>query len=159
MKDIYKILKDLEIDYQKYDHPAVFTAEDASKHYVGMDAGECKNLFLRNQKGDVHFLVIVESTKRIDLKRLGELLDVKKLSFASAERMMKYLGVMPGSVSPFGLINDLEKTVTVIIDNDLLKYEKLAFHPNINTATLVIATEDFRRYLDWTEEKIVYLNL
>lgn len=159
MIDIYQILKKLKIDYQRRDHPAVFTVEDAEKHYSGIDAGESKNLFLRNKKGDQHFLVVVKSTKKVDLKRLEDLLEANKLSFASAERMMKYLGLTPGSVSPFGLINDSEKAVFVVIDKELLEYKKVAFHPNINTATLVIDTENFKKYLEWTRNKVTYLDL
>ncbi len=159
MKNIYQILKDLEIGYQKYDHPAVFTVEEAEKYDRGIDAGKSKNLFLRNKKGDQHFLVIIISTKTIDLKRLSALLESSKLSFASPERMMKYLGLTPGSVSPFGLVNDSEKAIKVIIDNDLLKYEKVAFHPNINTATIVINIEDFKKFLDWVGNKVAYLDL
>lgn len=159
MKDIYQTLKNLEIDYQKYDHPAVFTVEDAEKYYSGIDAGESKNLFLRNKKGDQHFLVVVKSTKKVDLKRLEGLLGTDKLSFASPERMMKYLGLTPGSVSPFGLINDSEKAVFVVVDKDLLEYKKVAFHPNINTATLVISIEDFNKFLNWAGNKVIYLDL
>ncbi|HUQ85242.1 MAG TPA: prolyl-tRNA synthetase associated domain-containing protein [Candidatus Limnocylindrales bacterium] len=159
MNDIYKVLEELGIIYQKYDHPAVFTAEDADLHYSGIDGFKSKNLFLRNKKGDKHFLVIVKSTKKVDLKRLEGLLEADKLSFGSPERMMKYLGLTPGSVSPFGLINDSEKVVNVVVDKDLLEYKKVAFHPNVNTATLVIDTENFKKYLEWTKNKVTYLDL
>ena len=70
-----------------------------------------------------------------------------------------YLGLTPGSVSPFGLINDTSRSVQVIIDNELLKYGKVAFHPNINTATLAISIEDFKKFLDWTGNNIIYLDI
>lgn len=159
MKDICQILEQLGIGFKKYEHPAVFTVEDAEKHYSEIEAGQSKNLFLRNKKGDRHFLVIIESSKKADIKSLGILLGVDKLSFVSAERMMKYLGLTPGSVSPFGLINDSEKEVSVVIDNDLMEDEKLAFHPNINTATIALAIEDFKKFVKWTENKVVYLDL
>jgi len=72
---------------------------------------------------------------------------------------MKYLKLTPGSVSPFGLINDAQKEVTVVVDNQLLTYQNLAFHPNINTQTLALKTEDFQKYLNWTGNKILYLDL
>jgi Ala-tRNA(Pro) deacylase len=72
---------------------------------------------------------------------------------------MKYLGLTPGSVSPFGLINDTNKEVNIIVDNDLISAQKQAFHPNINTSTLVISTDDFRRFLDWTGNNVIYMDL
>ncbi len=159
VSDIYQVLQDLHIEYEKYEHPAVYTVEEAAQYDRGIDAGNSKNLFLRNAKGDTHYLVILESTKRLNLKRLASLLGESKLSFASPERLMKYLGLTPGSVSPFGLINNTDKLVKVIIDSGLLQYKKLAYHPNINTATLVIATDDLKRFLDWTGNKIEYIVL
>ncbi len=158
-KSIYDILADLDIEYEKIDHPAVFTVEEAEKYDSEIDAGKCKNLFLRNYKGDSHYLLIAESTKKIDLKKLSSLINEKKLSFATPERLSEHLGLTPGSVSPFGLINDISKSVRVLIDESLLKHEKLSFHPNINTSTLIIKTDDFKRFLDWTGNNISYVDL
>ncbi len=159
MADIYQILQQLEISFEKFEHPAVYTVEEAAKYDRGIDAGKSKNLFLRNAKGDTHYLVVMESTKRLDLKKLALVLGESKLSFASPERMMQYLGLTPGSVSPFGLINNTDKSVKVIVDRGLRKYERLGYHPNINTATLVISTEDLKKFLAWTGNTITYLEL
>lgn len=159
VSDIYQTLSELNITYEKHEHPAVFTVEDSKQYDRAFEAGKTKNLFLRNKKGDKHFLVIVESSKRIDLKELSVSLKESKLSFASPERLIQYLGLTPGSVSPFGLINDQNKVVNVILDQGLLRYQKLAFHPNINTATLVISTEDFKRFLTHTGNHISFLEL
>lgn len=159
MQDIYQVLQELNISYEKHEHPAVYTTEQADRYYDGIDAGMSKNLFLRNRKGDKHYLVVVESSKKVDLERLGSLLNESKLSFASAERLLKYLGLTAGAVSPFGLINDANKEVFVIVDNDLLKYQKLSYHPNINTATLVISIEDFKKFLDWAKNSVQFLVL
>ena len=150
MKSIYDILADLNIVYEKHEHPAVFTVKEAEQYDSGIDAGKSKNLFLRNKKGNVHYLLIAESNKKVDLKKLSSLLNEGRLSLASPERLDEYLGLTPGSVSPFGLINDSSKSVRVLIDKCLLSHDKLAFHPNVNTATLVIKTNDFRKFLDWT---------
>lgn len=158
MKDIYQILEDLGISYQKYDHPPVYTVEDAEKYDRG-NAPHSKNLFLRNKKGNKHFLVILEASKRLNLKQLESLLEEVNLSFASSERLLKYLGVTPGSVSPFGLIHDTDNTVKVIVDKDLLEYENQSFHPNVNTSTLVIKTPDFLKFLQWTQNTVIHLNL
>jgi len=159
MNDIYAVLQSLDIPYEKFEHPAVYTVEEAAQHDRAFGAGTCKNLFLRNKKGDTHYLVVAESTRKIDLKQLGDLLGSSKLSFASPERLMEYLSLTPGSVSPFGLINNLDKKVQVIIDEGLLRHEKLSFHPNVNTATLAIQTDDFKKFLEWTGNPVRYTKL
>lgn len=98
-------------------------------------------------------------SKRLDLKSLAVFLNESKLSFASPEKMMEYLGITPGSVSAFGLINDVDKVVRVIVDEDLLKFDKQGYHPNINTATLIISTKDFKKFLNWTGNKVIYKSL
>lgn len=146
--NIYSILKDLDIEYSQYDHPAVYTCEEADKHYSEVPGGRSKNLFLRDRKGKNHFLVVMSRDKQLDLKKLEEVLGMKKLTFASAERLMKYLGVTPGSVTPFGIIHDVNKEVTVIVDKDTLAHETVHFHPLVNTATLVIKSADLLKFLE-----------
>lgn len=158
MKDIYSVLDKLGIVYKKYEHPAVFTVEEAKKHDTG-NSSHNKSIFLRNKKGDNFYLVLTLGSKRIDLKSLAIFLNETKLSFASPEKMMKYLGLTPGSVSPFGLINDVDKVVQVIVDEELLKFEKQGYHPNINTATLIISTEDLKKFLNWTGNKVTNRSL
>jgi Ala-tRNA(Pro) deacylase len=144
---VYDALSQLDIRYERYQHPPVFTVEQANQHWAGIEASHCKNLFLRNKKGTTHYLVIVEHTKQADLGRLVARLGDDRLSFASPERLLKHLGLTPGSVSPFGLINDRERRVQVVIDADLKASERIAFHPNVNTATIVLAWTDFQRFL------------
>jgi Ala-tRNA(Pro) deacylase len=102
---------------------------------------------MRNQKGTRHYLVILGYRKRADLRAVADQIGDGKLSFGSAERLMKQLGVEPGSVSPFGLIHDADHAVRVAIDRDLERAERISFHPNINTATIVLGFADFRRFL------------
>lgn len=141
-------LRELGITYTRHDHPAVATVEEAAEHWAGIDATHCKNLFLRNQKGNRHYLVVLTASKKADLKAVADQIGDGKLSFASPERLMTHLGLTPGSVSPFGLINDREHAVLVVLDRDFQSASRLAFHPNINTATLTIAAADFKRFLD-----------
>jgi len=141
-------LTSLGIAFARYEHPPVATAEAAAEHWRGIDATHFKNLFLRNQKGTHHHLVVLEYTKRADLKRVADQIGDGKLSFASPDRLMTHLGLTPGSVSPFGLINDVGHTVRVALDQDLRAAERVSFHPNINTATLVISRADFMRFLE-----------
>ena len=140
-------LDHLGIAYERYSHPPVFTSEEAAEHWAGIPATRVKNLFLRNKKGDRHYLVILEVGKEADLRHLVKVIGDDRLSFGSPERLMANLGLTPGSVSPFGLLNDDRKAVRVIIDEDLRRAERLLFHPNINTASLTISLPDFERFL------------
>jgi Ala-tRNA(Pro) deacylase len=140
-------LDELGIAYTRHEHPPVATVEEAVHHWADIDATHCKNLFLRNQKGNRHYLVVVEHSKRVDLRALADQIGDGKLSFGSPDRLMAQLGLTPGSVSPFGLINNGDRAVRVVIDRDLKSAPRLSFHPNINTATLTIAASDFDKFL------------
>jgi Ala-tRNA(Pro) deacylase len=124
-----------------------------------IDSTHCKNLFFRNHKGNRHYLVILESNHTLDIRDLEQRLKQGKISFASQKRLSKYLGVTAGSVSPFGLINDPENHVHVFLDQQLLNSTKISFHPNVNTASVVIDFRDFRRYLDYTGNTYEFLEL
>jgi Ala-tRNA(Pro) deacylase len=144
---VYAALDALGIPYERHEHPPVFNAEDASKHWDPIGGVQCKNLFLRNKKGDKHYLVVVGIDKRVDLKDLVKIVGDDRLSFGSPERLMAELRLTPGSVSPFGLINDEDGSVRVLIDEDLRGADRLLFHPNINTATVVVSWADLERFL------------
>lgn len=154
---VLEVLQILGISYLRYEHPPVFTVEQAEVHWQGISGGHCKNLFLRNKKGNHHYLVILEASKNADLRTLTNKLCEDRLSFGSPERLKRHLGLEPGAVSPFGLINDRGKDVVVVIDEDLKKEERLNFHPNVNTATLNLAFSDFEKFLAWTGNSIRYL--
>lgn len=144
---VYAALDALGIAYERHEHPAVFTAEDASKYWNPIAGTQCKNLFLRNKKGDRHYLVVLEISKRADLKDLVKLVGDDRLSFGSPERLMSELGLTPGSVSPFGLLNDADGSVRVLVDRDLRGADRLIFHPNINTASVVVSWADLEKFL------------
>ncbi len=100
---VYATLDGLGITYETYAHPPIFTGEEAAEHWAGIDGAKIKNLFLRNKKGDRHYLVILEVSKQADLRQIVKLVGDDRLSFGSPERLMAHLGITPGSVSPFGL--------------------------------------------------------
>ena len=152
-------LSSLGISFERYEHPPVPTVDEAAKHWAGIDAAHCKNLFLRNQKGNRHYLVIIAYTKRADLRAVATQIGDGKLSFASPERLMTYLGVPPGAVSPAGLINDREHHVRVFIDRDLKNASRISFHPNVNTATLTVSLSDFGRLLADCGNAVTYLDV
>jgi Ala-tRNA(Pro) deacylase len=147
MSAVERYLADLGIAWVRHEHPAVATVAEAEAHWGDIDALHAKNLFLRNQKGSRHFLVVLAFTRRADLAALGEHFGEKKLGFASPERLLTHLGLTPGSVSPFGLLNDPGHAVEVAIDVAIRDAARVAFHPNVNTATLVLSGPDFQRYL------------
>jgi len=156
---VFDILEELHINYKLYEHPPTPTIEEAVKYWGKMDATHCKNLFFRNHKGNKHYLVIFEHTRQLAIRDLEQKLKQGKLSFASEKRMAKYLGVKPGSVSLFGLINDTQNHVYVFFDNNLLQSDFLSFHPNDNTASLKISQEDFIKFIDWTGNHYEFLDL
>ncbi len=146
-RQVHERLAVLGIAFERHAHPPLATADQGREYWAGIDAVHCKNLFLRNQKGTRHYLLVVEYSKRVDLRRVADQIGDGKLSFASPERLMTYLGVTPGSVSPFGLIHDRERNVRVFLDQDFTRAHRISFHPNDNTATLTLTYADFERFL------------
>ena len=157
--ELYKTLEELNIAFDYYEHPASPTIEEAMKYWVDIEAMHCKNLFFRNHKGNQHYLVVLDHRRELHIHDLEKRLKQGKLSFASEQRMEKYLGLKPGSVSPLGLINDKEKHVHIFFDESLLNAQKISFHPNLNTASLVMLFTDFKRFMDWTENKYEFIKL
>ena len=147
-KKVYEVLDKLEISYEKREHPAVFTCEEAEIYTSDLKGVHTKNLFLRNKKGNKHYLVVMSEDKTLNAKEFGDKISDKNLSFASPERMMKYLGLTTGSVSVFGIVNDVENQVKVFIDKDIMKEEFINSHPNVNTATLVYKVKDMIKFIN-----------
>lgn len=150
-------LTEHDIPHTCYSHPEGKTIEEAKRWWHDDGSIHCKNLFFRNHKGNQHYLVCFHCDHDMDIhdleKRLKERLmsaghnSPGKLSFASAERMMRYLGLEPGSVSPFGLINDTEHHVILFLDKNLMAADTLSFHPNDCRGTVVIRRTDLERVL------------
>lgn len=159
MQRVFDYLDAHAIRYTWYAHPEAPTCEIALQYCRNDGARHCKNLFLRNHKGDRHYLVCFDAEQRLAVHDLELRLHQGKLSFASEQRLERWLGLKPGSVSPFGLINDPARHVRLFLDNRLLHCDKLAFHPNDNRATVVIEQTEFRRYLDLTGNGYEFLDL
>lgn len=156
---VFETLAALGISFERYEHPPVFTGEEAAVHWAVIPGTPVKNLFLRNKKGDRHYLAILGIHKQADLRRLVKIVNDDRFSFGSAERLQACLGVAPGSVSPFGLINDEARRVIVIVDEDLRRAERLLFHPNINTATVTISGADLEKFLAWRGNVVQWIRL
>ncbi|MBD3279290.1 MAG: prolyl-tRNA synthetase associated domain-containing protein [Candidatus Pacebacteria bacterium] len=147
MNQVLKFLDQQQIKYLVHRHPAVYTCEEASKHCQGIPGIASKTLLLRDQKKQRYFLVIVAADKRLQLKKLAQHLQVKRLSFASTQSLQEKLKVTPGSVSPFGLINDPKQTIEVYLDQAVAEAQVVSFHPNDNTATVELSQKMFQRFL------------
>jgi Ala-tRNA(Pro) deacylase len=156
---IYQALKDLNINFEYHEHPPAPTIEIARQYWKDLDATHCKNLFFRNHKGNRHYLVIFEHLQNLEVKALEKMLKQGKISFASDWRLGKYLGVQAGSLSPLALVNDIENHVHVFFDENLLKASKISFHPGINTASIIIDFEDFKRFMEWVGNGFEFLKL
>ncbi|MBE0647220.1 MAG: prolyl-tRNA synthetase associated domain-containing protein [Bacteroidales bacterium] len=156
---LYALLEELEIVFDYYEHPPAPTIDEAKKYWKDIDAAHCKNLFFRNHKGNRHYLVIIEHTHDLSIRDLEQRLRQGKLTFASDQRMAKHLGLSPGSVTPFGLINDTGTHVHLFIDETLKAFDRISFHPCINTASLVISFRDFEKFLSHCGNSFEYLEL
>ena len=137
----------LGISFTRHEHPPVYTVEEARKYDSDQGGMHCKNLFLRNKKGDRHYLALLEQSTPLDLRTLGEQLGADKLSLASQQRLERLLGVTSGAVGPFGLLNDRERQVEVLIDRRIEGADAIGFHPNVNTATLKISFDGLMTFL------------
>jgi len=158
-KELYDLLEKLAIPFEYFEHPPLATIEDTKIHWKDYNSGRCKNIFFRNHKGDRHYLIILEHLRQLNIRDLEKRLKQGKLTFASDQRLKKHLGVEPGSVTPFGLINDKNQHVYLFIDEKLNESERLAFHPNINTATIIISKSDFLKFLAHTGNGYEYIRL
>jgi len=156
---VLNCLKELEIDYEIFEHPPVPTVEDALPYWKKINATHCKNLFFRNHKGNRHYLVILKHERQLIIRDLEQRLKQGKISFASTERMNRYLGLSGGSVSVFGIINDTEDHVHLFLDAELQKAKKISFHPNENNATVVISFTSFIKFLDWSGNTYEFITL
>lgn len=146
MKEVYEELDKYQISYEKVDHEAVLTIEESQKIKEKIEGIGCKNLFLKDQKEN-YYLVILEDQHQISLKDIALKIQSKRLSFASPNELERMLQLYPGSVSPFGILNDKENKCIIVIEK-FLENEKLLFHPNTNTATISITYADLIKFVE-----------
>ncbi len=166
---VLNYLREHDIPFTCYNHPEGKTIEEAKRWWKDDGSVHCKNIFMRNHKGNQHYLISFHCDHDLDIHDLERRLKARlqeqgksspgKLSFASPERMMRYLGLEPGSVSPFGLINDTDNHVHLFLDETLLDAPTLSFHPNDSRGTVVITRKDFARYLSLVGNEYEYLRL
>ena len=153
-------LEELKITYKEVTHTPVYTIEEMDNlGNIFEGAKICKNLFVRDQKGKRQFLIVVPEEKRVPLAEVTTKIGSTKLSFASEERLMKYLKLTPGAVTPLAVINDEANEVEVVMDESLKNEELLGVHPCVNTATVLIKPQELERYITEAGNKIKYINV
>ena len=160
-EEVLEKLNTLNIEYKEITHGAVYTIEEmdalGKEYFEG--AKICKNLFVRDQKGKRHFLVVLPEEKRAPLDEIANKIGSTRLSFASSERLMKYLKLEPGAVTPLSVINDTENAVEVVFDEELKNEKLVGVHPCVNTSTLLINPSDIEKYIDSCGNKIKYIKI
>jgi len=144
--DLFAYLDDLGIDHKTVEHAATFTVEEGRHLKAAMPGGHTKNLFMKDKDGTI-VLISAWADNQLKLNQLHKLIGTRRLSFASAELMVDCLGVEPGSVTAFALMNDTDQRVRFIIDAALMGFDTVNFHPLVNTATTAISREGFRRFV------------
>ena len=156
MKELYDIFEKLDIEYEKLEHEAVFTVEEALKIEGRINGLGCKNLFMKDKKKNFYLYVLRED-KRADLKQLGKDLGTSNFRFCDEETLWDLLKLTKGSGTPLGIINDTDNQVTLIIDKDLDQEERLLVHPNRNTATVAVSYSDLIKFIEHeNHEYIIY---
>ena len=148
-QQLFARLDALGLAHRTVEHAPVFTVEQAKQHRGALPGHHIKNLFLRNKK-EAMWLVVALEDRAVDLKRLGEVLGAGRLSFGSPERLRTFLGVEPGSVTPFALVNDTAHKVTLVLDRGLLEGGPVNAHPLTNTMTTAISFADLTRFFEAT---------
>ena len=160
-QEVYDFIKSKNIWHEITEHEAVFNMDELSKIEVPYNDCDAKNLFVRDDKKENYYLITVKGNKRVDLKEFRKRYDVRPISFfASAEDLMKYLNLIPGSVSPLGLLNDKERKVKFYLDDSFFKDDKIiGIHPNDNTATVWLKVDDLINIIKEHGGKIEIINI
>lgn len=155
--DVEALLEQLAIDYSTVSHPSMFTVEDSQKFRNNVPGGYSKNLFLRNKKGRMGLVTLCED-RQVDLRELGDQIGLGRVSFGSPQRLMHYLGVRPGAVTPLSVINDVTSQVTAFIDSALLRQHPLHFHPCDNSHTTTLSATELIGYMKACDHEPVVLD-
>ena len=155
--DLFAYLDDLEIAHSTVEHAATFTVEEGRHLKASMPGGHSKNLFMKDKDGTI-VLISAWADSQLKLNQLHKLIGTRRLSFASAELMVECLGVEPGSVTAFALMNDKDQRVRFIADAALMGFDRVNFHPLVNTATTAIAREDLQRFVEATGHSLTVID-
>lgn len=151
-------LASLGISFKNTAHEAVFTAEQGETCWKNISGMHCKNLFCKDAKG-VLWLIVAPAQKRVDLKKAPALIGSKRLSFGNETLLFETLGVFPGSVTPFAIINDKKNLVRVVLDKEMMAQEEINFHPLMNTATTTITPQDLLLFMKACQHEVLIVDV
>ncbi|MBF0468311.1 MAG: prolyl-tRNA synthetase associated domain-containing protein, partial [Desulfamplus sp.] len=135
-----------------HEHPPVYTVEEADQHHDGIEGVHSKNLFFKDRKSNL-FLVVTLSDKEINIKEIAKKIDAKNPSFGKADLLEEVMGVTPGAVTPFAVVNIKNHDVKIVLDKDMMEHTLLNFHPLVNTATTTITSEDLLKFMEHCHQK------
>ena len=147
MKKVLEYLKNKKMKYEIIYHPPAITTEEADKYIEGKEGIRSKTMFMANKKDKKFYLIIMDDSKRLDIKKMNEIIN-DKLHFAKEEQLIEKLGLKPGTVSIFGLLNNKDHAINIYIDKEIMNEKLITFHPNDNTATIFITVEDMLKIFD-----------
>ena len=156
--DLFELLSAKDLDFQIHDHDPLFTVEDSEKLRGNIIGAHTKNLFLKNKKNNF-FLFSCDENSRVDLKKFSKSINAKNLSFANEEYLEQLLGIRPGSVSPYALLNDKNNVVEFYLDEKIFNSDDINYHPLINTTTITMKTSKFISFLLENNKKIHIFSL
>ena len=145
---VKEYLNTIGIQFKIVEHEPAYTTEEADKYIEGYDGVRTKTMFICNKKKTNYYMIIMDDSKRLDMNKFKEIVSEKQMKMASKEALKEKLGIEPGMVSPFGLLNNDEKDVKIYMDKEIIIEEIMTFHPNDNTKTLFITTKDLFKYLE-----------
>ena len=145
---VKEYLNSIGIEFKIVEHEPAYTTEEADKYIEGHDGVRTKTMFICNKKKTNYYMIIMDDSKRLDINKFKEIVSEKQMKMASEEALKEKLGIEPGMVSPFGLLNNDEKDVKIYMDKEIITEEIMTFHPNDNTKTLFITTKDLFKYIE-----------
>lgn len=141
-------LSELSIPFELVEHPAAFTTEQADRYIEGIEGVRTKSLFLTNKKKTAYYLLIMDDQKKLDMDSFKVKVGANRIKFCSEESLMEKMGLTPGTVSIFGLMNNKEKDIQLYFDEDIMDEKRMSFHPNDNTKTIFIDTKDMIKFIE-----------
>ena len=145
---VKEYLNSMGIQFKIVEHEPAYTTEEADKYIEGYDGVRTKTMFICNKKKTNYYMIIMDDSKILDMNKFKEIVSEKQMKMASEESLKEKLGIKPGMVSPFGLLNNDEKDVKIYMDKEIITEEIMTFHPNDNTKTLFITTKDLFKYFE-----------
>ncbi len=157
-EELLNVLTQIGIEYTNHEHPAVYTVEQASQHHKGIKGVHSKNLFLKDKKKNL-FLVVTLSDKSIKIKEVAKKINAKSPSFGKPELLEQALGIIPGAVTPFAVINAKDHNIKVILDEEMMENELLNFHPLVNTATTTISSNSLIKFMEYCNQYFEIIRL